>query len=421
MMVVQDQRGQEVEASLAEPGKAPAAQVHGAPGEALKVCVISPLAYGLFRPDSGLPFGGAEVQFYLLSHELARNERRLVTVLTTAPPGQGAKVEQQGRVTLVGRQGRQRLSPPDGTGLPARAWGYLAAFADMHRQLRSIDADVYLHAGAGAEVGAYALICRLLGRRFVFVLASSADLGWPNDESRGPLPWLHRLGLRLAHAVVCRTEEQREALRRLHGRAGRVIRTGHPLPEEAGVEAARSAGDRHILWAGRLHPLKQPEMFLDLAERCSGERFLMVAMKDAHHPDLLARVRRRAGALPQVTLLEDLPLDRMDGVLARAKLFVNTSTYEGFPNTFVQAAMHGLPVLSWKVDPDGVLTKEGIGACAGGSFDALAAAVQGFCRDERLRRETGARARRYAAARHDLRQVAGAWDALLRELVGRRP
>lgn len=419
-MTVLQNRTDRVEAGLADLSQAAASHVHGASAGALKICLISPLAYGLYRPDSGLPFGGAEVQFFLLSRELARNDRRLVTVLTTAPPGQPGAVEQQGRVTLVGRQGRKRLSPPEGTGIFTRARGYLAAFADMHRQLRSIDADVYLHAGAGAEVGAYALICRVLGRRFVFVVASSADLGWPNDKSSGPLPWLHRLGLRLAHAVVCRTEEQREALRRLHGREGRVIRTGHPLPEEAGVEAAGSAGERPILWAGRLHPLKQPDLFLELAERCPGERFLMVAMKDGRHPDLLATVRRRAAALPQVTLLEDLPLDQMDGLLAGAKLFINTSTYEGFPNTFVQAAMHGLPILSWKVDPDGVLTKQRIGACAGGSFDVLAAAVRDFCRDEPMRRETGERGRRYATERHGLRQVAGAWEALFQEIVGGR-
>ena len=76
------------------------------------------------------------------------------------------------------------------------------------RMFQDIDADVYLHAGAGVEVGAYALICRLLRRRFLFFIASSADLWEPYGRIDGPLKWLFPLGIRLAHAIVCRTAEQ---------------------------------------------------------------------------------------------------------------------------------------------------------------------------------------------------------------------
>ncbi|TAJ23037.1 MAG: hypothetical protein EPO64_12120, partial [Nitrospirae bacterium] len=137
--------------------------VGGAP---LKVCFISPLGFGLYRPDSRLPFGGAEVQFFLLAKALSADERFLISVLTTV--AEAPAIEPQGCLTLVARQGKSRVS-----GHPGQ---WLDAFMDMWRQLRVIDADVYLHAGAGAEVGAYAVICRLLGRRFIYVVASKADL-----------------------------------------------------------------------------------------------------------------------------------------------------------------------------------------------------------------------------------------------------
>jgi len=49
----------------------------------MKVCFISPLGYGLYNRHSGYPFGGAEVQFYLLAHALASDPEFQVTVLTT--------------------------------------------------------------------------------------------------------------------------------------------------------------------------------------------------------------------------------------------------------------------------------------------------------------------------------------------------
>ncbi|MDE3034340.1 MAG: glycosyltransferase family 4 protein [Nitrospirota bacterium] len=379
---------------------------------ALRICFISPLGYGLYRPESGLPFGGAEVQLFLLAKEMAKGERRQVQVLTTVEQKPGT--EMQGRVTVVRRRGLHRLEGP--SGLFRRGWNYVQAFRDMYRQLRAIGADVYLHSGSGVEVGAYALICRLLRTRFVYVVASSADLDEPYGKVQGPLRWLYPVGLRLADAIVCRTEEQRVRWRERYGRGSWLIRTGHPIPEVLPDQP----GAGSILWVGRAHPLKQPDRFLDLAERLPHERFIMVVMPDPAHPDLSLALRRRAAKLPQVTFHEGGSCEAVDGVFAQAKLFVNTSTYEGFPNTFVQAAMHRVPILSWLVNPDAVLTAHRIGACAEGSFERLVEEVQRFAGHDELRRETGERARRYAEAHHDVARAAETFDALLRQVVGQR-
>lgn len=376
----------------------------------IKVCFISPLGYGLYRPESEQPFGGAEVQFFLLSQELAADPAFQVSVLTTVREASGA--EQHGGVTLIKRVGRGRLSAEANRNLR----GYAGAFAEMHRTLKAIDADVYLHAGAGVEVGAYALICRLLRRRFVFVVASSADFANGRCLVQGPLRWLYPLGLRLADAVVCRTGEQLTALRDQYARQGMVIRTGHALPIQADAKLVTKST---ILWVGRMHPLKQPELFLDVAERLPKERFVMVVSRDETHTELLLGVRNRAGRLPNLLLLEDVPWSQIGRFFEEAKLFVNTSTYEGFPNTFVQAALHGAPILSWTVDPDKVLTQRRIGFCAGGSFERLAAAIESLCADDPLRVESGRQAIAYAREHHDLRRAADEFKSLCRSMSRR--
>ena len=391
---------------------AEAREAQGKSAPALKVCFISPLGYGLYRPESGVPFGGAEVQFLLLAKELAKGDRCQVQVLTTVAQAPGS--EAHGPVTVIRRQGLRRLESSLG---PARRYrGYVEAFRDMYRQLRAMEADVYLHSGSGVEVGAYAVICRLLHKRFVYVVASKADLDEPYGKVLGPLRWLYPVGLRLADAIVCRTEEQRALLRERYGRSAALIRTGHPLPETG----PDPSGPGSILWVGRAHPLKQPDLFLDLAERLPGERFVMAAMRDQAHPDLLHTLRRRAATLPQVTFYDGVPWGESDRLFSQAKLFVNTSTFEGFPNTFVQAALHCVPILSWRVNPDSVLTTHRIGACADSSFERLVEETGRFADDEELRREAGDRARRYAETHHDVARAAEAVNALLRPLVGRQ-
>ncbi|MGH7166157.1 MAG: glycosyltransferase, partial [Nitrospiraceae bacterium] len=299
----------------------------------IKVCFISALGYGLYRPESGYPFGGAEVQFFLLSRELSADEAFQVSVLTTV--GEAPGEERLGALTVVKRLGLGRLGPRAGRtrweplGAAPR---YASAFWAMYRILRAIDADVYLHAGAGVEVGAYALISRLLRRRFVFLVVSDADLSNPYTRGRGLLRWLFPIGLRLADGVVCQTREHQAWLRERYGIEGVLIRTGHPTVKRTGQQRST------VLWVGRTHPLKQPQMFLDLVERLAKERCVMVIMRHPAYQGLMTAVRERAGTLTNLTVHEDVPLSDMDQYFEQAKLFINTSTYEGFPNTFVQAA-----------------------------------------------------------------------------------
>lgn len=377
----------------------------------LKVCFISPLGYGLYRPELQLPFGGAEVQFYQLANRLAADPSFDVIVLTTVRTEAG--IERIGDLTLVRRRAQGRLDE----GGPGRsfAWnrmlGYGHAFQEMLALLSRINADVYLHAGAGVEVGAYALVCRLIRRRFVFVVASSADLVEPFGQVRGFLKFLYPLGVCLADAVVCRSDQQIGWLRKRYGRQGVLIRTGHRIPETV------MGMGRTVLWAGRVHPLKQPDLFLDVAEELPSARCTMIGMFDPCHTELFEHVRRRAARLPNLLWLENVALADMDPYFAQARVLVNTSQYEGFPNTFVQAAMYGVPVVSWKVDPDDTLSRRKIGVCAGGSFDRLVKSIREFWSSDERREEYGGRAREYATRHHDLEQSAVQLKGLVRSLV----
>ena len=381
----------------------------------LRICFISPLGYGLYHPEAKVPFGGAEVQFYLSARALARVPGFDVSVLTTV--GEQPFTEVIEGLTLIARRTKGRLTEESrdaifsGSFTVRRYTRYMAALWEMWAQFRDIDADIYIHAGAGVEVGAYALICRLLRRHFVYVIASSIDLALPCGSVSGPLKWLYPFGVRHAQAVICRTEDQQAALHNGHRRRGIVIRTAHPIPPKS------SANRRSVLWAGRIHPLKQPRLFLDLAERCPEQAHVMVGMQDSGQRELWESICSRARGLPNLSFEPNLPLHRMDELFATARVFVNTSAYEGFPNTFVQATLHGVPIVSWIVNPDRVLTDQGVGFCAEGSFDRLVSSVCTLSLEERLHEDYARRARIYGVEYHSLERSVSQLKELLVSLA----
>ncbi len=376
----------------------------------LRVCFVSPLGYGLYHPESGLPFGGAEVQIFLTAGALAKDTGFHTSVLTTV--GQTPATEQIGALTLITRRGQGRLAGRNGPLASFR--GYWSSFHEMWALFQRINADVYVHAGAGVEVGAYAIICRLLHRRFIFVVASNADLTDRCGLVRGPLRRLYPLGVRLADEVVCRTEDQRELLRRRFGRDGLLIRSGHPIP--TGCDRPRQS----MLWAGRIHPVKQPLVFLDLAARCPEIPFTMVGMRDPLERTLWDAVRTRIAQLTNVTFLPNLSLAEVEETFQGALLLINTSQYEGFPNTYIQAAASGVPIVSLAVDPDRVLAQHRIGSCTSGDFEAMVETVRRFGQDERLREDYARRARVYAMGNHSLEVAVARWKDMLLALAGQQ-
>ncbi len=365
-----------------------------------------------------MQYGGAELQFFLLSRELAADQAFDVSVLTTVDSDAGR--EQVGPLTIIKRQAGGRYAQSRRGArkrFPTALPGWAAAFWEMYCLFRRIDADVYLHAGAGVEVGAYALICRLLGRRFVYVVSSSADLCRPDGNVQGTLRWLFPLGLRMANVVVARTHQQLEWLRTRHGRNGVLIRTAHPADRRCLDDAAIKAKES-VLWVGRIAPVKQPGLFLDLAERLADQQCTMIAMQARGQHELFEDLRARAATLANVTLMEDVPWSELGRFFIRAKVLVNTSEYEGFPNTFVEAAMRGTPILSLLVDPDGILAERGIGFCAAGSMERLIRFGEQLCRSPELTAQLGRRALMYALHHHDLHRAVGDLKALIRSLIG---
>jgi glycosyltransferase involved in cell wall biosynthesis len=355
-----------------------------------RVCIVNPFGYELFDPAARASkiFGGAEVQLYYLARALAAQDEFAVSMIVERPEAGADPLREGVEMITVPREGRHLARLRDRIPVPSPS--YLAA-------MRRADADVYLQRGGAVLTGDVALHCRLAHRRFAFMAAHDWDCDRHHQRGRQYLAGAYYLAaLRRADLVYAQSDFQRSQLERYHGVSSTVQRTVYPA-------ATGAAGRReHVLWVGRCLDWKQPIAFLDLAEGRPDVPFVMACAAHEGARALYDSVAVRASRMPNVQFLGFVPFAETEDLFRHARVFVNSSTAEGFPNTFVQATRVGTPVLSLEVNPDGILQSAGFGACADGDPPVLARQLDRLLDDSQTWERQSANAYEYFQREHDI-------------------
>ena len=266
--------------------------------------------------------------------------------------------------------------------------------------------------------------CRRLGIRTVMCIASDDDLSpqyTPDDRQLNDYntpKWMAHYALENADHIFVQTESQLRALESRFCRRGELIRNPVLItPDDPTRWPARGERDL-ILWIGRSDSFhKRPLLFLELAQRCPDLPFLMIVNKT--DTDIYEALQ--AARPPNLTVVERVPHGDIWSYYRRARVFVSTSAYEGFPNTFLQCAVAGVPVASIAVDPEGVLSRHGCGVLAGGNLEGLERAVRMLWSNAELAEHYALQFHRYAWAHHRLESQVERFDLLLRNVIDAPP
>ena len=157
--------------------------------------------------------------------------------------------------------------------------------------------------------------------------------------------------------------------------------------------------DIDFLWVARCQEIKRPHAFLDLCAALPDARCVMISPNE--NAALWESIAARARGLKNVQFIERVPYREAQSWYDRAEVFVNTSTWEGFANSFIQAGQGGAAILSLNVNTDDLLTRFGAGTCAGDDRARFVEAARTLFQDANLRRAMQAGAERFVAEWHD--------------------
>jgi glycosyltransferase involved in cell wall biosynthesis len=304
-------------------------------GNSRSICFVAPHAWPVLARDTGIASaGGAEVQMATLARLFARNGYAVSMITLDHDQPEGARVD---GVTVY-----KAFAPRAGVPILRFLHPRLTA---MWRALERADADIYYCRAASMWLWLVTEFCRRHGRRSIYAGASdmdfAPDVGGQMRHARDR--WLYRRGLAAVDAIVAQNEVQRASCLQNYGREAVVVPSCYQIPER---QSAAPGEKNLVLWVGMLHQNKRPELFLDIAARLPHRRFVLVGGPRAGAQAFAERIRARAAAVANVEATGFLPLDEAERWFDRARVLVNTSLYEGMPNTFLQAWARGEPTVA---------------------------------------------------------------------------
>lgn len=397
------------------------------------------LALDRYHPDS---VAAATVEFYRAARERSTTFRACVVAPSLTPdilgsPGHvgGAELNlaslctelarlQGGGVTLLGGPRRNGA----GGGLDGVSYRPLSYYDPAryrrigHKVMRRLllwkalfatKTDAFITSTAGEHALHTLVVATLRGKVFVYRMAHDRDLSTAFFAATRAGRVLHaafRSLLRSAGAIVCQHNLQVQSLPPSLRRRAVVI--GNAIPRNGHRGWGRDTKNGSVLWVSRCRSWKRPQLLLQLAELIPERHFVMVMPGDGAE---FESVRARAATLANVDFHPGVSFEEAEEYFARATCFVNTSESEGFPNSFLQAWRSGTAVLSFRVDPDAIIERHGLGFVC---HDDLDEAVR-FCRslDRHRIAAYAERCPRYVREHHDPVRVAGEYSTLIRSLV----
>jgi len=371
--------------------------------KSIKICFIAPGAYPLLTGKNADNIIGPDVHQVILAKELIKHDFK-ITFITYCE--EGASVEYIDDMEIIKiHKDVCRLRLLDIVLKVFRIWD----------AMRKAKAHIYFHHGVA---GPGSLFCRFMKRKLVCHIGSDALVNKElitrdsKEFSRSKFSldaFGYWLDIKLADTIIIQNEYQRGMLKRNFGKDGVLIKKPFPLNEQGMPE---KASPPIILWVGAIAEVKQPELFVRLAEAIPEAIFWMIGGHSSNQ-ELYSKIKESSDRISNFEHLGVIPFDEINEYFSRASILVNTSIFEAYPPyAAMQAWMNYTPVVSIGDNSDEVIRKYNMGFHSK-TFDNLVEDVKILLKNEALRKEMSVNGRKYVEQEHDLTNIVEDYIELL--------
>lgn len=372
---------------------------------AKSICFVGLDNYPVLNPSLGEEyFGGESVQQTLLAKAFASRGYDVSMIVKDYGQIEGEIIDRI-RVWKTFKESE---------GVPGLRFIY-PRITSMIRALKKADADIYYQSCASVWTGVVARHSRSNNKCFIFRIAHDSDcipgeqiIRFARDKK------IYEYGLKRADIVMAQGVNQVKLLEKNYALSSVPVNMVVEVPDSN----SKGEQDIDVLWVNNIRHFKRPELLLELAESLPDIAFTMIGGAVPGYEELYREIEQKASTLNNVIFMGAVPYHKVNEYFLRARLFVNTSDWEGFPNSFLQAWARHVPVISF-FDPDGLINSRALGAVPENIAD-MALSINEFLRMEDCRKAAAENGYKYVVENYSPDVVVSKYEEIMR-LKGKIP
>jgi glycosyltransferase involved in cell wall biosynthesis len=366
------------------------------------ICFIQTNAYSLFNEENNSIHGGSELQLYLIAKELSKNDDFKISFIT-------GDFGQKNREYYPKIQLFKSFTPKSNDSLLKK----LFQATKYYRLFKKLNADIYFTSAANSTVGLVSLFCKLNNKKHIHRTAHEEEVNFTYSR-KGILGKIFTKGLIYSDLVITQNQNHQKLLKENFGINAQILKNSFAIKE------IKPSKKDSILWVARCDYWKRPELFIHLAKRVPDERFIMIAPPANEKENYQKEIKDKSKQIKNLTFIDRVPFNNIQVYFNSAKVFINTSEFEGFPNTFLQAGNGKTPVLSLNVNPDNFINEYNCGFFCENDFDKLVGYTKILIDNKKVWEEKSENIYKYIKENHDIQINVEQLTKMIYELVGKK-
>lgn len=357
--------------------------------------------------DAEYPVGGWAVQLNAWLEGLIRNGHT-VGVLT----GKGANslVRRKTSIELI-----EVYDPKRGIKILKYFYYYIPEIID---KTKKFNPDVIIQACSGMLTGIMALVANKLNKPFVYRVANDMDTDVRIKTRLNLIEIISfKYGLRCATLIVCQNEYQMKNMKNKY-RAKLVKKVHNPFSHNGDWHEPLGLRERkYVAWLGVFQKQKNMGRLFEIAQKNSCVEFRIAGMARKNVDEVTSTALGKLEKLKNVKFVGYLSRTAVTKFLAQSICLINTSNYEGFSNTYLEAFSSGTPVIApLGVDPDDIIVKNKLGFVVKSTED-YAYHIEKIRSDAELFREVSMKCVNYVKENHSPEKLASKLVNMISPLI----
>lgn len=368
----------------------------------MKICIFSEYAYPLLKGE-GDRVGGAELQMVNLARELSKRSYDVSFMVFNSL---SSSIEEIDGITVynsfnIKNSGYSYLKPKN--------------ISLLIKNLDVINPDILVQRAVSPLTGILSLYAKLKKKVFLYSVASDQDIIFnlhvKNIKDLINIPYI--IGIRYSTCVLCQSMNQKILLDKYSTQIkSELVKNIYNF--KINKYEKNKEFDTDVLWVGRCEKVKRPEMFIELAKKLPDMRFQMICASSKENLEYYQQISQLANETNNIKFLGFIPHEKISTYYSKSMMLVCTSLREGFPNTFLEAWGHEIPVVSLGIDPDGIISKYNLGFCSR-NFNELVNDVEILSTDAHLREKMCFNGREYVSSEHSVDKILDCYEYIFRK------